>query len=1289
MRRILGHSVRWGWFVFSGLVIVTAIAVSSARLLAPQVADYRKALEQAASHSLGRPVTIGAVRFQFQGFQTLLELRDIRVYDAEGGEVLQSMRRAFIVPDWLNTVLNGSLKMRELIFSRARVGVLLDRDAQLSLRGIHFGSDSDWLETLGQLVDSQPRIVVVFRDSTLDWVNELDGSAAEFTGVDLSAARNEEIFQLAAVTELPPGFGRSLQLVGRFRGRLSDPAGWHGRVYVKAGGIRLGAARGVGTDWWPETGAVSLESWSEWRAGRPSRAVGRVNVSDLRLSGSGLPGPDTPFVPVIDHLSANFLWQVRDPGWALSLDELRIVVDGKSWPTTQGGVTFVPSGARSWSGRGAIDYVDVDDVWAFRPILARPEIGVDLAALSKVALSGGLTDLRFSASGDGAIVSEFAASADFEGLATSASDSIPGVKGLSGSLRVDQSGGWVELDGRDLFLEVPRLFSTGIWLDRLSGTLSWTRTSEGVEVVSPQFSVRNPDIAVHGNGRVFWGAETRDLDIDLSFHDGVASRVDHYLPDRILDPEVSDWLRKSVRAGDIPWGHLVFKGDPYDYPFAQGEGLFEASMQLENGVLALEPGAPVLYDIAGQLVFRNRSLDLTADRARWLDVSVHPVRVRINDLQRTRLDVSGAARGNLSSMSSIASTLKIPVASELFRDRLKLSGQGDLQIELRIPISDRLGDEKTRVEGALLLEDGALAVRGDGFSLSDLSGSLTFDRAGVEGEGISAVWAGRPVVVDARRSGDAGQQVVLNGHMALDDLFSGGLEPLSGYVSGETQWRVELTVSDLEDTGDAQGTALRITSGLEGLTVALPPPLGKSASEERSFELRATWKSGLEGPVKLRYGPLSAVMEVKERRGATILPRGSVAINRGEPVLPSSHWRFEGDVDTFSVDAWKAVYDAWADSGAGGESSEILFSEIDAAFDRFEVADRTFHDVDVNALRNGAVWVVRVDSPAVRGQGQVPVDWKSGTSLAAQFERMIIPESSASDDASSLDPRLLPALSLRSKLFQYGGYAFHDAKVEASRIPEGMAIHLLELQGEKLTMQATGEWLVDQQEVQRTRVQIKLKSDDLGEDLRAFDLAQGVEGGKADMNIELKWNRGLFGFGYESLAGDAEIDVRDGRLNDIDTGAGRLIGLLNIGALARRVSLDFRDVLESGYAFDRLRGRFVVEGPEIVTRKFLMQGPAADISVTGRTNIATRSYDQVVTVIPEVGGGAAVAGTVLGGPVVGAAVLLLDRVMDSLERGLGRLVAIKYRVTGSWDDPVIAKIKQTRRPRPTELEETD
>jgi uncharacterized protein YhdP len=86
----------------------------------------------------------------------------------------------------------------------------------------------------------------------------------------------------------------------------------------------------------------------------------------------------------------------------------------------------------------------------------------------------------------------------------------------------------------------------------------------------------------------------------------------------------------------------------------------------------------------------------------------------------------------------------------------------------------------------------------------------------------------------------------------------------------------------------------------------------------------------------------------------------------------------------------------------------------------------------------------------------------------------------------------------------------------------------------------------------------------------------------------------------------------------------------------------------------------------------MMEGPAAKVDVKGEINLVERSYDQEVTVFPNVTGTLPLAIGVVASPVAGAAAWLAEKIF---REPMGHITKVEYEVTGKWDNPVIRKIE--------------
>ena len=122
---------------------------------------------------------------------------------------------------------------------------------------------------------------------------------------------------------------------------------------------------------------------------------------------------------------------------------------------------------------------------------------------------------------------------------------------------------------------------------------------------------------------------------------------------------------------------------------------------------------------------------------------------------------------------------------------------------------------------------------------------------------------------------------------------------------------------------------------------------------------------------------------------------------------------------------------------------------------------------------------------------------------------------------------------------------------------------------------------------------------------------------------------------WPTLIGEVELKLENGYLNNVEPGAGRFVGLLSLNALPRRLFLDFGDVLNEGMQFDVIQGQFSIKGETMTTSNASMEGASATVRLFGSTNLRDKTYDQSMTIIPNVGDTLPILGTLAAGNAVG------------------------------------------------------
>jgi uncharacterized protein YhdP len=171
-----------------------------------------------------------------------------------------------------------------------------------------------------------------------------------------------------------------------------------------------------------------------------------------------------------------------------------------------------------------------------------------------------------------------------------------------------------------------------------------------------------------------------------------------------------------------------------------------------------------------------------------------------------------------------------------------------------------------------------------------------------------------------------------------------------------------------------------------------------------------------------------------------------------------------------------------------------------------------------------------------------------------------------------------------------------------------------------------------------------------------------------EIGLKLKWSGGPRRDFMNDIDGAVTVSVGEGILTEVEPGAGRMFGLMSFAALPRRLSLDFSDVFESGFSFDRIVGNFRLVDGEAYTCDLNLTGPGADVGIVGRAGLVSRDYDQTAIISANVGNTLPVVGLVAGGPQVAAALLIFSQIFKKPLKDMGQMY---YAVEGSWDDPQI------------------
>jgi uncharacterized protein YhdP len=504
------------------------------------------------------------------------------------------------------------------------------------------------------------------------------------------------------------------------------------------------------------------------------------------------------------------------------------------------------------------------------------------------------------------------------------------------------------------------------------------------------------------------------------------------------------------------------------------------------------------------------------------------------------------------------------------------------------------------------------------------------------------------------------------------------------HLLGESGWSGTLQLG----ARDAKtSTMAHVVVDMDGTTVALPTPLRKEANERRPLTAELELQSAA-AMVRATFGRVRAVGRFARNESGWRFDRAGVRADGETPSVPPHEGvRLEGRVETFILDDWLALR---APPDAHGSKDGLRLSDVLRAAN-LEIGEAgvlgyRWHGVRALLQAEERGWRVDVKAPHIAGRLRIPYSFQSGDVLTADMESLVLSQrvAASSGETSESDPRRFPALRAHVRNFALEDHKLGELQLELARVPQGIRIDKARVRGASYEGEVSGEWRLTPAG-QTTTIDVLIASNDVRDTLAAFNYTPFMEAKHAEVKGRLWWPGGLNSKWLSQATGRLTVQVDEGQLLKVEPGAGRVLGLFSLSALPRRLALDFTDLTGEGLTFDNIRGDFDLRDGNAYTSNLILSGPATEIGLAGRTGLETHDYDQTVVVTGKLGASLPVAGALAGGPAVAAAVLLFSQIFKEPLKGVTRGY---YRITGTWEEPVVERVQGAQAKAAAELSRT-
>ncbi len=1245
----------WAGALIAAVIIALATAMALGQILLPLAARYPARVEALLSHELGRPVRFARMQGVWRPGGPELTLYRLSLANPRGGPALNlaqaTLRFSFgrlFWPGrhWIELSAHG------LSLDVARSG-----DGRWQVAGFAGGALGSGGSGLASLpVDIKlTGLSVAIRTEAAGPLYHLDADAV------LLSDRDDTLRFGATLRR--PGMRHDLRVAGRF---ASDGAS--GTLYVQgldmdfASLLRAVQVRGYAL----RGGAGNLRAWLHWRHGRLQAAQLDLALRDLALDG---PAGRSARLP---QLAGMATLRKDDGQWHLRYEQ----------PAQRGAATGgwlqavlqVRPGGAWW--RLQAEHLHLGALLPLAGLLpqAPPRLSRWLAQAAPQGEIAAL-DLRWYGAGAWALRSQITA------LRCASDGLLPGVDALSGHLDGDAQALVLRMPAQPFTLRYPHVFAQPLVFDRLGGTFALRRDAAGwhIGIGALDFAAAKFAGAASGSILLRPGQPRPVLDVYAALRRGEVAAAKLFWPINKLSPKARAWLDRALVAGAIESGRVVFRGDTRDWPFRDDQGQFQALARFSEATLDYDPHWPAATDLAGRALFENTGLTVEADRGSVLGNPLRHAVARISDLGHATLALAAEGQGQAADLLSFVR--KSPISND-FRDGiapLQVQGRAAWRFTLVLPVGDV---RAFALEGQAQLQPVALQAPQWKLAVRDITGTLHFDRGGIHASDLAAQFRKVPVQMALAAGADTGDvkrlfQARMQGNFDAATLLEGidALQPYVPRLIGSAPVTLGLDV-DRAASGQPPARTLLVQSDLTGMRLQLPTPLDKPAAAALPLRLRIGLPfagGSLDGQLGAPAAPLLHLRGRLPQDGEAL----ALAIGLGVSAPPALPAGSDGGL-ALAGSTPRLDVSGWAMLGAGGKDGRRWPLSGSIATAQGLLFGRPFADLQLRLRSDAQGLQVLAASPALAGTLRLPQDLQKN-GIHADLQRLYWPAEGDSSEAGTapapapmaqVDPGALPPLDLQVADFHLGAAQFGAAHFLSTPMTGGMRIEQLQSKSANVSMSAQGTWTGTAAD-NRTQMRIAFHAEDLGRMLEALGYQNLVAGGRTVADLDASWRGAPSAFALDALDGTLKADVTEGRILEVKPGAGRLLGLFSIAELPRRLAFDFGDVFRKGFAFDSIRGTFTLGDGNAITHDLEIRGPAADIKVDGRTGLRAHDYDEIVSVYPKLGSTLPVIGAVAGGPVGAVAGLALQGLLGS---GLSQASGSTYKVTGSWDKPLIVKI---------------
>ena len=1213
----------------------------------PNLNNYKSRIEILASEATGQTIKINSLEGRWDFINPELALNEVVFYDSQNNTTLAlpeiSADFSWLSPLYLAPTLSEiKLKAPKLLVRR-------DTTNKIFIGGIPIDGSSN--NKLTNWLLNQKKVSI--EQGEVDWHDEYRKAPA-LTLKDLNLSyKTHFIIDLIGKHKFNLNFRVSnsdnqfIDLSGNiYAKKIEDINSWDSEVKIKAGNINLAAY----TPWvdYPikinaGTGNLNLT------ASINNAVIDKINAS-IKLTNFKTELNQANKNEVnLRNFSGNIIWYSSKKDHHVTFENLYLLTNnGINIENANSAITISSETNNPTAFSLQINKLQLD---AANEILQTIPYFDDVKSkIDAIKPSGSLSKVDLKWVDDKNIV--LSLKAQFDKLSLKAFDGLPGFENLTGSIHLTDKDGSLKLKSTDVSLTYNKLFREELKFNDLHGDLKWTKNY----LMFKNISFNNAFINGSINGSIKHSLEKGAyLDIQASIPFIDLKHAKTYYP-KTIGTESLHWLDTSLLEGSLENTLVSIKGSSDDFPFVDAqnrpdpnEGSFVVTTTGKNTLIEYGTGWPVIEKFDFNASVNAGTFELLSKKGQFLGNTIKELKTTIPAIaiEHPILNLQSTLDSPTREAIKFINNSPIKESVQHLFDEATGSGEGKLKVNIDIPMNNL---DAITFKGNYQFLESNLTNPAVGIpKIEKIKGLVTFDEKNVKTENLTGTMFGGNTNISLVADASKAIKVKLNGKFT-DKGIEEKLGTSFSKINGSANWEglVEYKKPLLN---------IQLSSDLKGIEMSYPAPFNKARDKEEKFYFTKKQNNTKTDQIEFAYSNIvSSKITRIEKNNIMSIDKGYISINSDIKTNTQKGLYLKANLPYVNLDDFISVYSE-GDSGSG-----FKIDKADIALKHADLFDRRFNNMKIEIAPVSASTKFKISSNETSGN----LLWtEKDNKLTARLNGLKLPnEIKKISSTQSSSSQKVPNLDIKIDSLEVDGKKVGKLELVSMTSKQNINIQKFKIINDKNIFQAEGDW-IDWNKNPISNINFSWKISNLGETLNFLGFPNFVKDGEADVSGQLRWPGNPFSFDKTKVEGSFNLDVRKGIVQKVEPGIGRLFGLLTLQSLPRRLSLDFRDLFGSGFVLDTMNVAVRVNNGIMKTSNFRMDGPAAEVFMSGEINIIKETQDLNLKVTPHISDSLSIA-ALAGGPLVGAVAFIAQKI---LKDPLNKVLTSEYRIIGTWEKP--------------------